>query len=261
MNDSINAYEFTIILLFGLVFGSFLNCTAMRIVRREDFVHGRSRCIVCGHELGAADLLPVISWVFLRGACRYCKSRISLRYPLTELLFAALACGLYLRFGFSVRLCRDLVLAGCLFTLSLVDLESFEIPDGCLLIGLLAWIVSLPLLGMTAREILSHILSGAVYGAGMLTISLLFDALLKKESMGGGDIKLIALLGLYLGFLGAYFMILAACVLGLIAAGGRALFLKQRFFKPIPFGPSIAMAGYIMLLLGEQLAQWYLGLF
>ena len=266
--------ELCLAAVFGLLLGSFCNCTAMRIVRHEDFVHGRSRCRSCSHELGALELVPVLSWVFLRGRCRYCGEKIGFRYPLTELVFSALTVGLYDRFGLTPEGVRDLILAACLFILSLVDLESFQIPDNCLLTGAAAWVAGLPFMGYTLRQTALYLAAGVLCGGAMLLLSLGMDRLLGKESLGGGDIKLFALLGLYLGLLGSYFLVLSACVVGLVLTvvwrrirkGTNSAKREQAADGPdipegaIPFGPAIAAAGYGMLLYGDALAEWYLQL-
>lgn len=266
-------YYLCVIGIFGLVFGSFLTCAAMRIAEGEDFIHGRSRCISCGHELGAADLIPVISWLLLRGRCRYCRNRISAAYPLSEILFALLVIGIYIKHGVSVESARDVVLAGCLFVLSVVDIKCFEIPDGCLVIALAAWMISAPFMGYDLKTIASYVFSGLGCGIVMLGFSLLVDKATKKESLGGGDIKLFALLGLYLGMAHSYFMVLVSCIIGLIFAGVKSFFppdiYKENHLEEdtgippgaFPFGPSISLAGYVMLLSGDKITQWYLNLF
>lgn len=254
-----NILELAFVILLALVFGSFLNCAAMRIVRGEDFIHGRSRCPFCGKELAPIDLIPVISWLLSGARCRYCKEKISARYPATELGFAALCVGLYLRFGYGALLHRNLILTGCLFVLALVDMESLEIPDGCLLIALAAWVVFLPFVSDLS---LAHyyIACGILTGAAMLFCSLVMDKILKKESLGGGDIKLFALLGLYLGFPRIVFLIMLSCVLGLLFVGARALLKKGSVSEPLPFGPAVALAGYIMLLWGDSFIEWYVSI-
>ena len=108
--------------VLGAVLGSFLNCAAWRIAHGESFVKGRSHCTSCGHVLGFLDLIPVFSWIFLGGRCRYCKTKISPRYMLTELFFALVSVLTLLRFDLSPEFVRNMVLACCLFCLSLVDL-------------------------------------------------------------------------------------------------------------------------------------------
>ena len=270
MEEVFGMYYTVLTALFGLVFGSFLNCMAMRIVRHEDFIHGRSHCMACGHELAAIDLVPVASWLFTRGRCRYCGAGISIRYPLSELLFAGLAVGIYLRCVWSAETLLNLVLLGSLFTLSLVDMESFEIPDGCILAGLAAWCAAAPFMWKEPGTAVGYLLSGFVCGAVMLILSLGMDRVLGRESLGGGDIKLFALLGLYTGLPGALFLVLLSCIVGLLAAGVMGLVKRDKRDTEcavsgpegaIPFGPAISTAGYLMLLFGEEITHWYFGFF
>ncbi len=255
--------------VFGLVFGSFLNCSAMRIARGEDFVKGRSHCMSCSHELKAPDLVPVFSYVFNRGRCRYCGAKISARYPLTELLFMTLSLGLYMAMKGTALL--DIIeffkfwfLTGCLFVLALTDLETFEIPDGAIVTGAVGWVIfTIAELVLGLRDYkwaLNHLLAGIITGAVMLLISLLMDKVLGRDSLGGGDIKLFSLLGLYLGYAGSYELVLLSCIVGLIFAGIRKAFNKAST-KEFPFAPSIAISGYLLLIFGDMITNWYFDLF
>ena len=125
-----------------------------------------------------------------------------MRYPLTELAFALLTLLCLLRFDLSVLCLRNWIFLGCLFCLSLVDLEAYVIPDGCLLIAAGAWLLALPFLKPGLGEILRAVLAGLAFGGGLLLLSLVMDKLLRRESLGGGDVKLFAVVGLYLGFVG-----------------------------------------------------------
>lgn len=245
--------------VIGAVLGSFLNCTAWRIAHGESFVKGRSRCPACGHPLGALDLVPVFSWLLLRGKCRYCGTKISVRYLLSELVFAAVTVICLLRFGLTAECLRNIAFFGCLFCLALVDMEVRIIPDGCLIAAALAWAVWLPFSEMPLTEISLHVLAAVVYGGGLLLISLAADKILGKESLGGGDIKLFAVVGLYLGLTGSLFALLLSCVLGLVFAYGRKLFPCGQD-EHFPFGPAIAAASWLMLMYGQPLVDWYLGL-
>ena len=258
MNRGVLLYCCAIAAVLGAVFGSFLNCAAWRIAHGESFLRGRSRCPSCGHELGVRDLVPVLSWAFQRGRCRYCGEKISARYPLTELAFAVLTLLCLLRFDLSALCLRNWVFLCCLFCLSLVDLECCTIPDGCLAIAAGAWLAALPFLRPAWTEILRPVLAGVLFGGGLLLLSLVMDRVLRRESLGGGDIKLVAVTGLYLGFVGTLFCVMLACVLGLLFAvvwnrGGK----KGRAF---PFGPSISLAAVLTLLYGGGAVQWYLSL-
>lgn len=245
--------------VLGAVLGSFLNCAAYRISRGESFVGGHSRCPACGHDLGILDLVPVFSWIFLGGKCRYCKTKISARYVLTECFFALMAVLCLLRFDLSAVFLRNLVFGCCLFCLSLVDLEILIIPDGCLITAALAWAVALPFSSMGMGEIILHLLAALLYGGGILLLSLAADHILKKESLGGGDIKLFAVMGLYLGMTASLFAMLLSCILGLLFALPRKMNMTGQD-EHFPFGPSIAAAIWIMLLYGQPLVNWYLQL-
>ncbi len=254
------AYCCCVAAVLGAVMGSFLNCAAWRIANGESFLKGRSRCPSCGHILGPPDLVPIFSWLFLRGKCRYCGTKVSPRYLLAELFMALLTVACLLRFDLTVLCLRNYIFLCCLFCLSLVDLENYTIPDGCLLISAAAWLLALPFLAMSWREALLHLLAAVVFGGGLLLLSLIMDRILKKDSLGGGDIKLFFVVGLYLGFAATLFSLLLACVLGLLFA-----FLRKRIGnaenEQIPFGPSIAAAAAVMLLFGDPMVRWYLGLF
>lgn len=247
-------------LVLGAVMGSFLNCTAYRVARGTPFVKGRSACPTCGHALGVLDLVPVLSWAVLRGRCRHCKAPISVRYPLTELIFSLLTLACLLCFDLSVVGLRNWIFTACLFCLSLVDLDSMIIPDECLLISAAAWVVTLPFVAMSRQEILLSIVAGLVCGGFMLGLSLVMDNLLKRESMGGGDIKLLAVSGLYLGAVGMLFGLMLSCVLGLVFGWARKRMSKHPESEAFPFAPAISAAVWLMLLYGAPLVEWYVGL-
>lgn len=241
---------------FGAVAGSFLNCAAWRIAHGEPFVRGRSRCPHCGHALGPLELIPVISWLIQRGRCKHCGAKISVRYPVTELVFALITVLCLLRFDLTALCLRNLVFLGCLFLLTLTDLDAMIIPDGCHIAAIAAWVVALPFVGMGPRDILVHVIAGVALGGGLLAISLVMDRVLGRDSMGGGDIKLLAVVGLYLGPIGAMFALVLACVIGLLFHALR----RGEGARAFPFGPSIAVAAAAMLLYGAPLIAWYRGL-
>lgn len=204
-----------IALVLGACLGSFLNCTAIRIARGENFVKGRSHCMHCGHDLSALDLIPVLSWVFLRGRCRYCHEKISPRYVIVEIVFAIVTLACLLRFDLTVLCLRNEIYLCVLLLLSLVDLETMIIPDRCHVIMAAAWVLSAPLL-LSGHEILTHVLAGVIFGGGVLLLSLVMDKVLGRETMGGGDIKLLAVTGLYFGIVGTLLVLILSCIIGLV---------------------------------------------
>ena len=244
--------------VLGAVFGSFINCAAWRTAHGESFLTGRSRCALCGHLLGPADLVPVISYLALGGRCRYCGEKISPRYMLTELAMAAAFVLCLLRFDLSGQALRGMGFAVILLGLSLVDLEIFEIPDGFLIAGIIWWVLTVPLCAVVGQGIAAQ-LKSALPGAfaiscGMLALSLIFDKVTGKESLGGGDIKLFFMTGLYLGPAGGLLQLICACLTGLLFS---AAVKKER----IPFGPAISLAAFLALIAGGPVISWYMGLF
>lgn len=252
----ITAYMFVLSAVLGAVFGSFFNCMAWRIAHGESVWKGRSHCAVCGHTLHGRDLVPVFSYLLLKGKCRYCGEKISPRYMGVELLTAAVFVSLVFRYDVSWQFLRCVVLACILLTLALVDLEIYEIPDRFLLAGILWWAVTLPCFGKEniMGRIGKGILGGFVIAGALLLLTLVFDKVTGKEGLGGGDIKLFFVTGLYLGLAGNLLNLLVSCVTGL-------LFVVVWKRDKIPFGPAIALSTWFCLLFGDMIVQWYFGLF
>lgn len=252
----ITAYIFVLAAVLGAVFGSFFNCMAWRIAHGESVWKGRSHCAVCGHTLSGADLVPVFSYLFLKGKCCYCGEKISPRYMGVELLTASVFVSLVFRYDVSWQLLRCVVLACILLTLALVDLEIYEIPDRFLAVGIFWWAVTLPCFGK--EEFLAMavkgILGGFAIAAALLLLSLVFDKVTGKEGLGGGDIKLFFVVGLYLGPAGNLLNLLVSCFTGLLFA---AVWKRNK----IPFGPAIGLSTWFCLLFGDAILQWYFGLF
>lgn len=181
-------------------------------------------------------------------------------HPQSSAVFSILTVLCLLRFDLSVICLRNLVFLCCLFCLALVDLRNYIIPDECLMISVAAWVAAIP---FAFREyggwisIFQNLLASVMYGGGMLVLSLAMDYILKKKSLGGGDIKLIAVIGLYLGKIASLFVLLFACVLGLlfVMIYGKS---KKGTGEQIPFGPAIAAAGWLMLMYGSKLVVWYM---
>ncbi len=243
--------------VLGAVMGSFLNCAAWRIVHQESILRGRSHCARCGHRLAARDLVPVVSWLALKGKCRYCGQPISVRYPLTEAVCAFVYCSLLLRFDVSIICLRYVLLLSVLLLGALVDLEDGWIPDRVSVIAAVGY-VPLALLEGGLPLLLFGVLGAAAIFIPLLIIVLIMEKAMKTEAMGGGDLKLFAVLGLYFGWQQGIFLVLVSCVLGLaaMALAGR---LKKR--TKAPFAPALYLAAWITALAGGPVVTWYLGLF
>ncbi|WP_003542125.1 prepilin peptidase [Desulfotomaculum nigrificans] len=242
-----------IIFVFGLILGSFLNVCIYRIPQGQSIVFPPSSCRNCGARLAPGDLVPVVSFLILRGKCRYCGNPISTRYPIIESLTACLFTIAWYEFGLSTALLRALLFIATLIVISFIDLDHYIIPDKILFFFIVAWVAFIPFIPINYI----NSLIGLVSAGGLL----LFIALLSKGGMGGGDIKLAAVIGLYLGWPNALLAMFLACFLAGIV-GILLILLKIKSRKDIiPFGPFIAAASYITLLWGEQILNWYMSLF
>ena len=243
--------------ILGLVMGSALNCLALRIAAGKKWSGSeRSECPHCHHVLTPLELIPLLSWLIQKGKCRHCGANVSKRYPITEAVLAAAYAALFLKYGLTVSLVSPLVFVSCLFTLSLVDLDTQIIPDRFLIVPLIARVVELLLTrgfsGLTA------LLPGLIIGGSVLILSLIMDKVLKKDTMGGGDIKLLFVIGCFLPLTQCLLMVMIACVIGIAMA---SILLKVDSETAFPFGPALSIAAVITLFIGQPVISWYLGLF
>ena len=251
--------------VLGAVFGSFLNCFAWRIAHNEKITKGRSHCPTCGHTLGVMDLIPVFSWLIRGGKCHYCKARISVRYLLAELFMAGMFVWTVFTDEISVRCLRDLIFLCVLFTVSLVDLEIYILPNGGHIIMLAAYVLALPFLPEGWwPELKSGLIGAVALAGGVWLVSFIMKQILKKETLGFGDVKLLFVTGLYVGPIRGLFGLVLACIIGILfAAIGNAVGRKKNEENPawIPFGPAISLGMYLMLLVGTPLVNAYLSLY
>lgn len=244
-------------LVLGAVLGSFLNCAAWRLVHHESVLKGRSHCARCGHTLGAVDLIPIISYLALKGKCRYCGESISRRYLVVEAVSAIICCTLLLRFDINWQCLRYELLLWLLLFGALVDWEDGWIPDRVSIIAVIAYI-PLALLEGGWRLLVYGAFSGAAVLLVLLAVVLIMEKMMKTEVMGGGDLKLFAVLGLYFGWQQGILMVLVSCVIGLAAMAvlGR---LKKR--GQIRFAPVLCLSAWIIALVGGPVLEWYMSLF
>ncbi len=244
-------------LALGAVMGSFINCAAWRLVHRESVLRGRSHCAKCGHTLGVLELVPIFSYLALRGRCRWCGEHISWRYPAAEAVCALSYCTLLLRFDISWQCLRFVLLLSLLLLGALVDMEDGWIPDRVSILAVVGY-VPLSLLEGGWRLLLSGAASGAVVLLVLFAVVLVMEKIMKTEVMGGGDLKLFAVLGLYFGWQQGIFLVLVSCVLGLAA---MALLGRLRRRTETRFAPVLYLSAWITALVGAPVLEWYLGLF
>ena len=295
METGLAIYLTCVTALFGLVMGSFLNCVAWRIVQGESWVSGRSHCDTCGHVLEPRDLVPVVSWLSTHGRCRYCGAKVSARNPATEIGCAILYVVISWHYGLTLAAVEMCGLASVLLVASLTDLDDYLIPNGCIVAAVViraVYLVVCALLGQDVGPLVRESLIGAVaVTVPLLVLVLIMDRVLGKPSMGGGDLKLFAVAGLYFGWQQCLFLVIVACLIGIVfALVGRYWFktddgdggghpdgdapadedaIKQTVSADagddvpehaFPFGPSIAVAMIVTMLCGREVLAWYLGL-
>ncbi len=245
---------FFLMMITGLVVGSFLNVCIYRLPRGESVVFPPSNCPKCGRRIAADDLIPLISFLRLRGSCRFCGEKISPLYPLVELLTGLLFAVMYGYFGLSPVLLKYLTLGSVLIAVTFIDLEHYLIPDRLVIFALAA---GLPLHFWAGDRTTLSALLGLLTAGGFL----LFLAVVSRGGMGGGDIKLAAATGFYLGWPHGLLAVFLACVL----AGLLGLMLVLARLKgrkdAIPFGPFIVAGTLAALFRGDELLFWLLNLY
>jgi leader peptidase (prepilin peptidase) / N-methyltransferase len=238
--------------LMGAVVGSFLNVVAYRLPRRESLVSPPSRCPSCGTAIKPYDNIPVVGWLLLRGRCRACGKKVSARYPIVEALTAALAVSVVLVKHSAHDIALGLVLVGVLVPVALIDLDHRIIPNKITGPAAIAAVV----IGLALGP--SGVPEQLIAGAGAGGFLLLF-ALAYPRGMGMGDVKLAAVLGLFLGRdVGVALLVgvLAGTVVG--AAVMARLGLAAGRKTAVPFGPFLALGGVVALLAGPPIVHWYL---
>ncbi|PMQ01018.1 MAG: prepilin peptidase [Dictyoglomus sp. NZ13-RE01] len=243
--------------LLGASIGSFLNVVIYRLPRGESIVYPPSRCPKCGHKLGAKDLVPVFSYIWLRGRCRYCGEKISARYIMVETLLGLSFSILFWFFGFSLFTIKSALFISLLIPIFFIDLDHMIIPDIISIPGTILGIMMAFLGGNLKDGILGAILSGII----LLLIYLFALIIYKQEGMGQGDIKLGLLLGSFLGIkLGVFAIFLGFLIGGIFSI--IILLKKEKNLKDaIPFGPFLVVGGIISYFWGNQIIDLYIKFF
>ncbi|BEJ47802.1 A24 family peptidase [Aeromonas dhakensis] len=280
---SLSWLYFSLVFLFSLMIGSFLNVVIHRLPimlerewqaeylsyfnpetqlqqeERYNLMVPRSACPHCGHAITAMENIPLLSWLWLKGRCRECQAPISARYPLVELLTALLSLVVAATFPPSWGLLAALLLTWVLVALTFIDLDKMLLPDqltlpllwGGLLFNLAGGFV--PLADAVIGAMAGYMVLWSLYWA--------FKLLTGKEGMGYGDFKLLAALGAWLGWQALPIVLLLSSLVGAIIGISLILLRNHHQNKPIPFGPYLAIAGWIALLWGDTITRWYLTTF
>jgi leader peptidase (prepilin peptidase)/N-methyltransferase len=249
--------EIILIFILGLIVGSFSNVCIYRIPRNESIIYPASHCPKCCSNISPKDNIPLLSYILLKGKCRNCKSKISIQYPIIEFLTGLIYLIVYLTYGLSIQSLIFIILSSALIIIAFIDLNVQIVPD----------VISLP--GIVIGLIISFFVPyisfinsalGVVAGGGIiLIIGLAGSVIFKKEAMGGGDVKIAAMIGAFLGWR----YIIISLFLGFFLGALAGIFLIMSKIKSredtVPFGPFIVLGSFITLLWGEKIISWYIG--
>ncbi len=243
---------YSIIFLFGIVIGSFLNVCIYRIPKQESIVTERSHCMSCGYMLKWYDLIPLLSYICLRGRCRACRKKISIQYPIIEAVNGLLYCLVFAVYGFQIDSILYCLAFSTLLTLSIIDMRTMEIPLGC---NVLLLTVGLIHLAIDYTNWLQYVI-------GLLSVSLFLLFIYyatNGRGIGGGDVKLMAACGLLLGWKLIILAFVLGCVLGAVihlirmrASGAEHV---------LAMGPYLSLGIALSILWGEPVLNWYMGFF
>lgn len=252
----------------GASIGSFINVVVYRLPAGLSVLWPPSRCPHCFNQLKAYDNVPVLGWVWLKGRCRYCKSPISLRYPVVEAATGMMFLLIFLIFNVSILTLGYWILCSWLLALSLIDLDTMTLPNPLTKSGLILGLVFQMIVGYTSKTnlpgVATHLMMGivgAVLGLWLFEAIALLGIFLQKEAMGAGDAKLAAMMGAWLGW---RYLLLAgfiACTLGALVGIGAILLSQRKWGQKIPFGPFLASGAFITLFGGKPILTAYLRLF
>ncbi len=247
-----------IIIFFGLCVGSFLNVCIYRIPLSKSIAFPGSSCCRCSSPIRFYDNIPVLSFIWLKGKCRKCGCKISLRYPMVEITTSLIFLSVFLNFGFCFESIIYLIFLSSLIIIIFIDIDHQIIPDIITLPGIIFFLcTSFFTHSITFIQSLFGIIAG---GGSLLLVAWTYYLLTKKEGMGGGDIKLLAMIGAFIGWKGVIFTIFIASFTGTIA-GILIILIKGKSFKDkIPFGPFLSIGAMTYIFLGTELTYLYLRL-
>jgi leader peptidase (prepilin peptidase)/N-methyltransferase len=240
----------------GAIIGSFLNVCIVRLPKRESLIRPSSHCPHCNEPIKFYDNIPIISYVLLAGKCRHCKNRISSRYPIVEGITALMTVALFLRYGPTVQFLLLLFFSAALLVVTFIDLDHQIIPDAISIPGIACGIAASLLIPTISW--LDSLLGILVGGGLLLLVAFGYKWVTGREGMGGGDIKLLAMMGAWLGWKAIPFILLASSLIGLVVGGGSGLLLKRGLRAKIPFGPFLAIASLLYIFFGQEAINWYI---
>jgi leader peptidase (prepilin peptidase) / N-methyltransferase len=258
-----------IVFALGASIGSFINVVVYRLPAGLSILWPPSRCPHCLNQLKPYDNIPVLGWLWLKGRCRYCKSKISIRYPVVEAVTGFVFVLVFLVFQFSPLTIGYWIFCSWLLTLSLIDLDTMTLPNPLTRSGLVLGIIFQMILGYlweaswvgTVNHLIMAIV-GAVLGIWLFdAITIIGSIVFGKTAMGGGDAKLASMMGAWMGWKYLLLASFLACVVGVLVGGGGMILSQRKWGQKIPFGPFLAMGSLMSVFGGEMILSTYLRFF
>ncbi|MFP4456706.1 MAG: prepilin peptidase [Clostridia bacterium] len=233
-----NLYYSILFFIIGLIFGSFFNVLIYRLPKEENFISNRSYCPNCKTQLKFYDLIPIISYISLKGKCRYCNESISIRYPLIELLTGGLFAAAYLKFGLSSYLFLVLFMISLLIVITFIDIDYMIIPHTLTISGIAVFTIWQLFFN---QEPISSYLYGLFFGFLFLAVFVFFNA------MGGGDAMLAGMFGMFFGFYETFVLLMISFIIGGAFSIIILIFKRKSRKDKIPFGPFLTIAALLMI--------------
>jgi len=241
-----------LILIIGLCIGSFLNVCIYRIPREESISFPPSHCTSCGYNLRFYDLIPLLSYITLKGKCRKCKDKISLQYPLVEIINSILYLGLYIKFGYTIDFLKYALLTSLLLVIGIIDLKTKYVYRSTTITGLIMGVAFFIFNWITLKEFPIDYLLGFIIG-----VTIIFIIVKLTGGMGEGDIEIAAICGLFLGAKNVLLVLFLSFIFGGII-GVLILILKLKGRKDeIAFGPYIVLGAMVAIFIGDIIIKWY----
>ncbi len=255
---SLDTPALVILVILGLAIGSFLNVCIHRLPLKQSLVSPGSRCPACGYELRWFDNIPVLSYALLAGRCRGCRTGISIRYPVVELITMVLFVLHGVVFGWTPLLAARLLFACLLVVLFAIDLEHHLLPDVITLPGI---VVGLMLSGWHPPGIQAALIGAAIGGGALWAVGEAYYRYAGQEGMGGGDVKMLAMVGAFLGWKLVVLTLVLSSVLGSVI-GLSIIALKRGGMKyELPYGTFLALGALVASLVGDSIVTWYTSLY
>ncbi|TDT61967.1 prepilin peptidase [Fonticella tunisiensis] len=243
-----------LVFIFGLIIGSFLNVCIYRIPRGESISCPPSHCTSCGRRIRWYDMFPVLSYLLLRGKCRFCGDRISIKYPLIELTTGALFAALYINYGLSFEFIKFALFISLLIVIGIIDLNTMDVYLKTTIFGVISGIVFM-IIGYYLYGNVMEYISGGLLGGGTIALIIILT-----KGMGWGDAEICLVSGLFLGLRLAVVMLFLSFVIGGFTGIALILLKKKSRRDYIPFGPFIALSSIVTTFFGERILTWYLSL-